>query len=160
MLNGDALGAGCLLAIYCDIRIAAGHIRMGMPTPKMGLVPGAEAFNRFIKVLGYNYTLELFLTGRFYDSRTCLQMGLVNHIVERDELKSFTYEMARELAANAPLALRHSKFMINKIAEAAPIDLESQALFQKLVNEAAQSDDHEEAKQAFKEKRKPRFIGQ
>ncbi|MFH1487770.1 MAG: enoyl-CoA hydratase-related protein [Pseudomonadota bacterium] len=159
MLNGYTLGAGCILAMSCDIRVAARHVKMGIPTSKMGLISDVRTFRRFHTVLGYSTALELFLTGRFYDSQESLQMGLVNHVVESENLESFTYDLAREISECAPLSLRGSKSILTKIAadpNPSPEDLET---FHTLRIRTFQSEDHEEAKQAFKEKRKPRFKG-
>jgi len=159
MIYGYALGAGCILALACDIRIAAESVKMGVPTSRMGLLSDYRTFKRFLTVLGYGPALEIFLTGRSYDSRECLAMGLVGHVVETERLESFTADLVHEIARCAPLSLRGSKFILNKIAENPapfPEDLEA---FRALGLEAVKSDDHEEAKRAFREKRKPHFTG-
>jgi enoyl-CoA hydratase len=159
MLYGYTLGAGCVLAMACDIRIASRNVKMGIPTSRMGLVSGYRGFKRFLNMLGYSTALEIFLTGRSYDSQECLTMGLVNHLVDHDDLESYTYNLADEITRCAPLSLRGSKYILSRIAEnpvPSPEDIE---IFRSLSIQAAKSDDHEEAKKAFKEKRKPRFIG-
>jgi len=159
MLNGFAFGGGCELAITCDIRIAGSHIRMGMPPAKIGLVYRYGGLRRFLAILGYSRTLELFLTARYYDSRKCLEMGLVNHVVEKDELEAFTYELAQEMTENAPLSLRDTKFILNKIVEYPEVKPQDVEMFRSLSLRAIQSEDLEEGKRAFKEKRKPQFKG-
>ena len=76
MINGHAFGGGCELAVACDIRIGRDGITMGMPPAKLGIVYPPAGFRRFLNVLGFAKTLEMFLTGRRYDSRSCLSMGL------------------------------------------------------------------------------------
>jgi len=159
MLNGFAYGGGFELALTCDIRIAAENVKMGMPPAKVGLVYRYDGFKRFVTVLGYTRTLELFLTARSYDSAKCLEVGIVNHVVQGDELGSFTYELAHEMTALAPLSLRHSKFILNKICEYPVISKEDLDRFAALQMQGFMSDDHEEGKQAFIEKRKPQFKG-
>ncbi len=159
MLNGPAFGGGCELAITCDIRIAASHVRMGMPPAKIGLVYRYSGLRRFLTVLGYSRTLVLFLTGRYYDSQKCLEMGLVNHVVEGDQLESFTYDLAREITENAPLSLKGIKSIINKIVEYPVVGSDDLETFRSLYLQASKSEDMEEGKLAFKEKRKPRFKG-
>jgi enoyl-CoA hydratase/carnithine racemase len=88
---------------------------MGIPTAKMGIVGDCMSFQRVATAIGYSQTIEIFLTGRFYDAHKCLEMGLVNHVVESDRLEPFTYDMAQELAENAPLAVRDAKYIIDKI---------------------------------------------
>lgn len=159
MLNGFAYGGGFELALTCDIRIAATHVKMGMPPAKVGLVYRYDGFKRFITVLGYTRTLELFLTARSYDSAKCLEMGIVNHVVPGDELESFAYDLAHEMTQLAPLSLRHSKYILNKICEYPAISKEDLDKFESLQMQAFMSDDHEEGKRAFIEKRKPQFKG-
>ncbi len=159
MLYGYTLGAGCVLAMACDFRIASKNVKMGIPTSRMGLISSHRGFKRFLNVLGYSTALEIFLTGRSYDSEDCLTMGLINHLVDHDDLESYTYRLADEITRCAPLSLRGSKYILGRIAENPVPSQEDIEQFQRLSKEAAASDDHEEAKKAFKEKRKPRFIG-
>ena len=159
MLNGYAYGGGCDLAIGCDIRVAAKRIKMGMPPVKLGLVYPYPGYRRFLKVLGFSRTLEIFLTGRQYDSQTCLNMGLVNYVVENAELEAFTYKLAREIAENSPLSLRGTKYALYKISDYPTLDKEQEEEIRSLFIQSLQSEDIEEGKQAFMEKRKPRFKG-
>ena len=82
MIHGFALGAGCMLAMSCDIRVASDQVKMGIPTSRMGLIPVYEEFKRFLIVLGYATALELFLTGKQYDGKACLAKGMINHLVD------------------------------------------------------------------------------
>ncbi len=110
-------------------------------------------------VLGFPKTLEMFLTGRRYDSQTCLQMGLLNNLVEPDHLKTFTYDLAGEISENAPLALRGTKLALYKMAENAALSEKDEAKLGALFGESLMSEDLQEGKRAFMEKRKPRFMG-
>jgi enoyl-CoA hydratase/carnithine racemase len=158
MLNGYAYGAGCELAITCDIRIAAKHIKMGMPPAKLGLVYPYAGYRRFMRVLGFSRTLEVFLTARHYDAETCVLMGLANHVVPEKELEPYTNALAREITENAPLSLRGMKSALHKIAEH-PILVEQEKEIQRLFIQSLKSRDVQEARRAFQEKRKPRFEG-
>jgi enoyl-CoA hydratase/carnithine racemase len=159
MLYGYTLGAGCVLAMACDIRIASKSVKMAIPTSRMGLISSYRVFKRFLTVLGYSAALEMYLTGRTYDHQDCLGMGLVNHLVDHDQLESYTYNLADEITKGAPLSLRSSKYILNRMAENPAPSHEDLETFRSLAKQAAGSDDHEEAKRAFKEKRKPRFSG-
>lgn len=158
MLNGYAYGAGCELAITCDIRIAAKHVKMGMPPAKLGLVYPYMGYRRFMRVLGFHRTLEVFITARNYDAETCLRMGLVNYVVEEKELESYTYAMAGDITENAPRSLRGTKFALYKIADH-PILEDEEEQIQSLFIESLKSRDVEEARRAFLQKRKPQFKG-
>jgi len=159
MINGDAYGGGCELAIGCDIRVAVKGAKMGMTPAKLGLVYPYPGYRRFLTVLGFNRTLEIFLTGRKYDTESCLRMGLVNYVVEEEHLESFTYELAREIAENAPLSLQGTKYALYKIAEYPHLEKKEEEELRSLFIKSLQSEDMEEGKRAFIEKRKPRFKG-
>lgn len=159
MLYGYTLGAGCVLAMACDLRVASDQVQMGIPTARMGLIPTCEGFQRFLMVLGYRTALEIFLSGRRYDGRQCLTMGLVNHLVAEASLEGHTQALAAEITQCAPLALRGAKRILTRMAESPVLSAEERAQFNALSAQALKSDDHEEAKRAFKEKRKPMFKG-
>lgn len=159
MLYGFTLGAGCVLAMACDIRIASTNVQMGIPTSRMGLMPSHQGFRRFMNAVGYSTALEMFLTGRTYQSRDCLSMGLVNHLVEHVKLEEYTYQMADDITRCAPLSLCGSKLIMGRIAENPILTEAEMERYNAMRVAASASDDHEEAKRAFKEKRKPVFKG-
>jgi enoyl-CoA hydratase/carnithine racemase len=159
MLSGHAYGGGCELAIGCDIRIASVSAKIGMPPAKLGLVYPYPGYRRFLRALGFSRTLEIFLTGRTYDSRQCLEMGFVNHVVEDEELEPFTYAMAREISENAPLSLKGTKFALYRMAGSPDLKGEEEDEIRSLFLQSLQSEDLEEGRRAFKEKRKPLFKG-
>ena len=160
MINGFAYGGGCELAVSCDIRVAVKHAKMGMPPAKLGIVYPYSGYRRFMTVLGFSRTLELFLTGRHYDSMRCLHMGLVNYVIEEQELESFTYDLAGEISENAPISLKGTKFALYKIAAYPQLDKKDEEQLQSLFVRSLGSQDLKEGKLAFKEKRKPRFTGE
>ena len=157
MVNGHAFGGGCELAVACDIRIGRHGIAMGMPPAKLGLVYPPAGFRRFLAVLGFAKTLEMFLTGRRYDSHNCLRMGLVNELVAPDCLKTATYDMAMEISQNAPLALRGTKRALYKIAATAALSEDEESDLAALFARSLGTEDLQEGKRAFMEKRKPCF---
>ncbi len=159
MVNGHAFGGGCELAVACDIRIGRKGITMGMPPAKLGIVYPPAGFRRFLMVLGFAKTLEIFLTGRRYDSQTCLRMGLLNELVEPGSLESFTDDLAMEIAENAPMALRGTKRSLYQMAEAMLLKEDETSELAALFQQSLQSEDLKEGKRAFMEKRKPHFKG-
>jgi enoyl-CoA hydratase/carnithine racemase len=159
MLNGHALGGGCELAIGCDIRIATRRTKMGMPPAKLGLVYPYQGYRRFLTVLGLARTLEIFLTGRTYDSESCLKMGLVHYVIEDADFESFTFDLAGELANNSPLSLQGTKATLYKIAEYPVLEKDDEDALRSLFIQSLQSEDLKEGKRAFLEKRAPHFKG-
>lgn len=159
MVNGHAFGGGCELAVACDIRIGRHGIAMGMPPAKLGLVYPPAGFRRFLTVLGFAKTLEMFLTGRQYDSHKCLRMGLLNELVAPDCLKTATYDMGTEISQNAPLALRGTKRALYKMAETTGLSEDEESELAALFSRSLMTEDLQEGKRAFMEKRKPLFKG-
>lgn len=159
MLNGSAYGAGCELAICCDIRVAADDIQMGMPPAKLGVVYDPHGIQRFIQVVGLRRTKEIFFTGRYYHGPRLLEMGLVDYLVPRKDLESFTYNLAEEIAGNAPLSLKGTKRILNMLMKTHVLTEEEQREAEDIISRAFNSQDLKEAQAAFLEKRSPKFTG-
>ena len=159
MLNGDAFGAGCEMAICCDIRIGAENICMGMPPAKLGLVYHWTGLQRFIQTIGLKSTKELFLTGRVFSGQRLKEIGLVDYLLPEAELVEFVNKMAREIASNAPLAVKGTKRVINLLLQSSSMDQSAVAEAEALALEAFGSEDLKEGQLAFLEKRKPEFKG-
>lgn len=159
MINGVAFGAGCEMAICCDIRIGAHDIRMGMPPVKLGLVYPWTGLQRFIQVIGLKSTKEIFFTGRFFTEQRLKEIGLVDYLLPAEELEGFAYKMAAEIAGNAPLAVKGTKRIINLLLQSLRMDQKSASEAEALALDAFTSDDLREGQLAFLEKRKPLFKG-
>ena len=159
MLNGFAFGLGCELTICCDLRIGAEDIRMGMPPAKLGIVYQWTGLQRFIQRIGLQSTKEIFFTGRTYKGPRVKELGLVDYFVPRSKLEEFTYDLAAEIAGNAPLALKGIKRVVNLLLESNRLDETQIAEAESLFKEAIFSEDTQEGQNAFLEKRKPRFKG-
>ena len=159
MINGVAFGAGCELSICCDLRIGAETIRMGMPPAKLGLAYPWTGLQRFIQVLGLKSTRELFCTGRSYKGNRLKELGLVDYLLPANELETFTYQMAAEIAANAPLALKGTKRILNLLLNASELPDHDQKEAESITEAAFLSEDLKEGRLAFLEKRKPSFKG-
>lgn len=159
MLNGFAFGLGCELAICCDLRIGAADIRMGMPPAKLGLVYPWTGLQRFIQGIGLQSTKEMFFTGRTYKGSRIKDLGLVDYFVPRGNLEEFTYNLAEEIAGNAPIALEGIKKIMNLLLRSNQLDETQEKEAQSLFKEALFSEDMQEGQAAFLEKRKPHFKG-
>ena len=159
MVFGYVAGAGCDLAVTCDFRIAAENAQFAMPPVKLGLVYDYKAIQRFINLIGLGYTKELFLTAKFVDARKAQEMGLVNHIVPKEDLITFTLSFAKEMIGNAPLAMAGTKMAIAKLLAYQNLPPQADAEIQAITEKCWQSEDAKEARKAFAEKRKPIFKG-
>ena len=157
-LNGHAIGGGLELALTCDIRVAARGIRLGMPPAKLGLIYSHTGLRRFIDVCGVANTAELFYVGRNVDAERAERMGLVNELVEPEELDERVLDLAAEIASGAPLSLAGNKRAIRALrARPLPEDVERELV--ELRESCFRSEDFREGVRAFAEKRKPIWRG-
>lgn len=156
-INGAAIGAGLDLACMCDLRICARGARLGSTFVKVGLVPGDGGAALLARTVGYPKALELVLTGRVIDADEARAIGLVNQVVDPEELVAATRTLAAEIAQNAPLAVRLTKSAAAR-SWGLPLDvaLELAATYQGIVQNG---DDHLEGVNAILEKRSPDFSG-
>jgi enoyl-CoA hydratase/carnithine racemase len=157
-LNGHAIGGGLELAISCDLRLAASSITLGMPPAKLGLVYSHTGIRAFIDTIGAARTRELFLVGDRIDARTGLDWGLVNRVLQPDQLDSGAIALAAEIAGNAPLAQAGNKRVIAAVLDgraALSPAAERELLELRLASFA--SEDFREGLRAFGQKRAPRW---
>lgn len=157
-INGFALGGGCEIALSCDIRVASENALLGFPEVGLGILPGMGGTQRLPRLIGPALAKELIFTGRRIDAATALDMGLVNRVVGQGEALSAAKEIAAEISANGPVAVRYAKASANKA-----LDLD---LISGLEYEADQfgllfaTADAREGMGAFVEKRKAQFKGE
>ncbi|MBX6362714.1 MAG: enoyl-CoA hydratase/isomerase family protein [Gemmatimonadetes bacterium] len=157
MINGYALGGGCELALACDVRIAARSAKLGQPEIKLGLIPGGGGTQRLPRLVGYGQALRLILTGEMIDAEEAARIGLVELVVDDDQLEARTREMATSMAAHSPLALRLAKDAVRAALE---MPLGAGVRYEReLFVTAFGSEDRREGVRAFLEKRRPEFHG-
>ena len=154
-VNGFALGAGCELAMSCHFRIASANAKFGQPEVNLGLVPGYGGTQRLVQLIGKGRAMELLLTGNMIDANTALQLGLVNYVVEQNDLISKSKEILKVINAKAPLALAGCI----KAAEAVFTNVDGYELEAKIFGECFATEDLQEGKDAFLNKRKAIFKG-
>lgn len=159
-INGHAIGGGLELAVTADVRVAARGIKLGMPPAKLGLVYSHTGLRKFVEVCGLPATNELFYVGRNVDTDRALAIGLVNHVVEPEQLAEAGVSLAAEIAGNAPLSLSGNKRILRALREhpgPLPDDLERELV---ALREACfRTEDFQEGVAAFRERRPPRWRG-
>jgi enoyl-CoA hydratase len=132
MIRGACFGAAVHLAMCCDIRLGADDVKIGMPPAKLGLVYPPDGVAVLFQVLGAARAREVFYTGRTYRGAEALETGLVDRMFPAAELEKKTFEMAGEIAANAPMAVRGLKRVIRLLEEASALGPEGTARARKL----------------------------
>ena len=112
-VNGAALGGGCELAMACDLRIASDQARIGQPEVKLGVIPGFGGTQRLARILGRSAAKYLLFTGEAIRAPRALELGLFNEVVSPDQLMPRCLELARIIAARAPIAVSYCKAAVN-----------------------------------------------
>ena len=157
MVDGAAVGAGCNLALACDLVVASDRARFGEVFARIGLIPDAGGTYFLPRRVGLARAKELVFTADIIEAREAERIGLVNRVVPAADLERETYALARRIADGPPRVLAAAKALLDR---APSLDLESalhwEALTQGAMIAAA---DHREGLRAFFEKRPPRFTG-
>jgi len=112
-IHGYALGGGCEIAMACDIRVASSDAKLGQPEVGLGILPGAGAIQRLPRLVGMGRAKDLIFTGRIINATEAEKMGLVEYVVEREQLLEKAMEVATQIANQGDLAVQLSKQALN-----------------------------------------------
>ncbi|MFI2230145.1 crotonase/enoyl-CoA hydratase family protein [Nocardia testacea] len=156
-VNGPAIGAGCDLAVMCDLRIAATTATFAESFIKVGIIPGDGGAWLLPRAVGIARASEMAFTGEAIDAQTALEWGLVSAVVAPEKLLTAAHHLAARVAANPPHTLRMTKRLLRE-GQHQSLDslLELSAALQAV---AHHTHDHHEAVHALLERRTPRFSG-
>lgn len=157
MVNGVAAGAGFNVVLACDMAIVSSKAKFAQSFVNVGLVPDAGGFYSLPRLVGLAKAKELMMTADLIDAAEAYRLGLINKVVEPEEISDVTYKLAGKLAKSAPLALGFIKSTLNRSLECDWGTL--QALEASLQTACLATADNKEGVKAFYEKRAPNFIG-
>jgi 2-(1,2-epoxy-1,2-dihydrophenyl)acetyl-CoA isomerase len=156
-VNGHAIGLGLDLACYCDLRVCADTAKLASSFVKVGIVPGDGGAWILPRILGYPRAAEMILTGDTITAAEALEFGLVNKVVPAAQVMDEARALAERIAVNPPRSVRMAKRLLREGQSLRLHEmLELSAAFQALAHETA---DHQEAVDAFLDKRPPIFTG-
>jgi E-phenylitaconyl-CoA hydratase len=156
-INGHCLGGGMTLMFASDVRVAASHATFGLPEVTRGVLPANGGTQRILAQLPFAIAMEMLLTGKPIDAERAERWGLINRVVPGDELLDVALGCARQIAANAPLAVQAAKELAYRSRD---VDLAvGLRLEQAMARILRTSSDAREGAVAFAERRDPRFEG-
>jgi enoyl-CoA hydratase/carnithine racemase len=156
-LNGVAVGGGLEMALACDIRIAAAGARLGLTEARIGSLPGSGGTQRLVGAVGRTFAAQMLFTGELITAEQALAAGLVSELHAPDALMTRAFALAQVIAENAPLSLIGIKKALRAATDlplAGGFELE-----RSLYGALTLTQDREEGRKAFREKRKPNFQG-
>jgi enoyl-CoA hydratase len=157
-VNGTAVGGGMEMLQAMDIRVASETAKFGLPEVKRGIVPAGGSMVRLVRQISYAKAMELLLTGEYMSAQEALEVGFVNYVLPQDQVMDKAMELANIIADNGPLAVKAIRDTVRStfhLSEFEALDIET-----KNSTAIIMSKDAKEGPRAFKEKRKPNFIGE
>lgn len=159
MIEGSVWGGACDLSFICDIAVGCPSAAFAITPAKIGVPYNSTGILHFVNVVGPRLAREMFFTAKPIGAERALQVGILNYLVSTEELENFTLNLALQIAGNSPLAISVIKEQLRLLGNSHPLSPETFERIQGLRRKAYDSSDYIEGKNAFYEKRQPRFKG-
>jgi enoyl-CoA hydratase len=162
-VHGAALGAGCQIAVACDLAVVAEDARLGIPSARLGILINLENIQRLVVAVGPKRAAEILFTGRAMSGVEAADWGLANATVPAADLAGRTRDLAASITESAPLSVRGSKrgiaLVLSQLSIARSTNSDQVAGFDAMAAAALASEDLQEGIRAFRDRRKPGFEG-
>jgi methylmalonyl-CoA decarboxylase len=159
MIEGGVWGGACEVAFACDLIIATPTATFAVTPARLGVPYNVSGMLTFLNACSLRIVKEMAFTAKPITAERAERLGIVNHMVPADELESFTYTLAREIAENAPLSISVMKEQLRLLAGAHPMSPRRFERVQGLRRIVYDSEDYVEGISAFRQKRRPNFVG-
>ncbi len=157
MIQGFCMGGGLMTAMNADIRVASDDSEFGVPAARLGLGYGFGGVKGLSDLVGPAHAAEILFTGGRFPAEDAFRWGLINRVTSSEELEPTVRKMAEAIADNAPLTVKLVRTAVHEfVRDKSDRDYES---MNQMVKDCFASDDYQEGRRAFMEKRRPEFKG-
>ena len=160
MVTGSVWGGGFDFAVTCDMIIGSPSCSFAITPAKIGVPYNATGLLHFLNVVEINIAKELFFTANPINATRAYNLGIINNLVDDDEIESFTFDLAQKITSNSPYSISVIKEQLNLLGKARPMTPSVFERINDLRRKAYNSYDFVEGKNAFLEKRRPIFRGE
>lgn len=159
LIEGSVWGGACELVFTCDILIGTPDTAFAITPARLGVPYSPSGINHFLNMHSIGIVKEMFFTAKPLIAERAYMLGILNHVVPREEIEKFTYDLANTIVKNSPLSISVIKEQLRLLSQANPMNEETLKRIQNLRKKVYESKDYREGLNAFLEKREPEFKG-